>query len=119
MMQLLRGLNKQLDKEPESRKRNFVYYTPIIVPIWPQVCTLLRIQSAICRRCPLYAHAMLIHRKVECLMVQHGIQTSLQCHFLGLAGQAHTRDGYARPRSSLRRQIGQVYELQRNVQLRD
>ena len=99
MMQLLRGLNKQLDKEPESRKRNFVYHTPIIVPIWPQVCTLLRIQGSICRRCPLYAHAMLIHLKVECLMGQYGMQTSLQCHFLGCAGQAHPGDDCSRPQS--------------------
>ena len=38
MMQLLRGLNKQMDRQIEARKRNFAYHAPVIVPIWPQVC---------------------------------------------------------------------------------
>jgi hypothetical protein len=38
MMQLLRLLNRLLERSPESRRRNLSWYTPIIVPVWPQVC---------------------------------------------------------------------------------
>lgn len=37
MMQLLRLLNKLLDKHPESRRRLLNWHTPVIVPVWPQV----------------------------------------------------------------------------------
>lgn len=37
MMQLLRLLNRPLERSPESRRRNLAWYTPIIVPVWPQV----------------------------------------------------------------------------------
>jgi hypothetical protein len=38
MMQLLRLLNRLLERSPEARRRNLAWYTPIIVPVWPQVC---------------------------------------------------------------------------------
>jgi hypothetical protein len=37
MMQLLRLLNRPLERSPETRRRNLAWYTPIIVPVWPQV----------------------------------------------------------------------------------
>jgi transformation/transcription domain-associated protein len=37
MMQLLRLLNRPLERSPESKRRNLTWYTPIIVPVWPQV----------------------------------------------------------------------------------
>ncbi|KAK9813189.1 hypothetical protein WJX72_010368 [[Myrmecia] bisecta] len=37
MMQLLRSLNRLLDKHPESRRRHLAWHTPVVVPIWPQV----------------------------------------------------------------------------------
>lgn len=36
-MQLLRLLNRPLERSPESKRRNLTWYTPIIVPVWPQV----------------------------------------------------------------------------------
>lgn len=39
MMQLLRLLNRLLDKHPESRRRHLNFYTPAIVPVWMQVPT--------------------------------------------------------------------------------
>jgi transformation/transcription domain-associated protein len=38
MMQLLRLLNRLLERSPESRRRLLAWHTPIIVPVWPQVC---------------------------------------------------------------------------------
>lgn len=37
MMQLLRLLNRLLERSPESRRRLLAWHTPIIVPVWPQV----------------------------------------------------------------------------------
>ena len=37
MMQLLRLLNRLLDKHPESRRRHLSFHTPAIVPVWMQV----------------------------------------------------------------------------------
>ena len=37
MMQLMRAMNRLLDKHPESRRRNLAWHTPVIVPIFPQV----------------------------------------------------------------------------------
>ena len=37
MMQLLRLLNRLLDKHPESRRRHLTFHTPAIVPVWMQV----------------------------------------------------------------------------------
>lgn len=42
MMQLLRLLNRLLERTPESRRRALAWYTPIIVPVWPQVCACVR-----------------------------------------------------------------------------
>ena len=36
-MQLLRLLNRLLDKHPESRRRHLTFHTPAIVPVWMQV----------------------------------------------------------------------------------
>ncbi len=36
MMQLMRMMNRLLDKAPETRRRNLSFHTPVIVPIWPQ-----------------------------------------------------------------------------------
>lgn len=41
MMQLLRLLNRPLERSPESRRRNLAWYTPVIVPVWPQVRAML------------------------------------------------------------------------------
>ncbi len=35
-MQLLRQLNRLLDKHPESRRRHLSFHTPAIVPVWTQ-----------------------------------------------------------------------------------
>ena len=40
MMQLLRNMNRLLDKHPQSRRRHLAWHTPIIVPVYPQVCPL-------------------------------------------------------------------------------
>lgn len=48
MMQLLRCLNKLLDRAPESRRRLLNWHTPIIVPVWPQVCARIRSRAAAC-----------------------------------------------------------------------
>lgn len=37
LMQLLRMMNKLLDKHPESRLRHLNFSAPLVVPIWPQV----------------------------------------------------------------------------------
>ncbi|EIE23491.1 hypothetical protein COCSUDRAFT_65942 [Coccomyxa subellipsoidea C-169] len=37
MMQLLRNMNRLLDKHPQSRRRHLAWHTPIIVPVYPQV----------------------------------------------------------------------------------
>ena len=37
MMQLLRQMNRLLDRFPEARRRCLAFHTPIIVPVWPQV----------------------------------------------------------------------------------
>lgn len=37
LMQLLRMMNKLLDKHPESRSRQLNFSAPLVVPIWPQV----------------------------------------------------------------------------------
>ena len=39
-MQLLRMMNRLLDKNPESRRRQLAWHTPTVVPVWPQVCRL-------------------------------------------------------------------------------
>lgn len=39
MMQLMRMMNRLLDKAPETRRRNLSFHTPVIVPIWPQART--------------------------------------------------------------------------------
>ncbi len=36
MMQLMRMMNRLLDKAPETRRRHLSFHTPVIVPIWPQ-----------------------------------------------------------------------------------
>jgi phosphatidylinositol kinase/protein kinase (PI-3 family) len=36
-MQLLRNMNRLLDKHPQSRRRHLAWHTPIIVPVYPQV----------------------------------------------------------------------------------
>ena len=36
-MQLLRMMNKLLDRHPESRQRMLAWSAPIVVPVWPQV----------------------------------------------------------------------------------
>lgn len=41
MMQLLRNMNRLLDKHPQSRRRHLAWHTPIIVPVYPQVCSLI------------------------------------------------------------------------------
>jgi hypothetical protein len=47
MMQLLRQLNRLLDKYPESRRRHLNFHTPAIVPVWTQARpTALRLLSA-------------------------------------------------------------------------
>ena len=40
MMQLLRQLNRLLDKHPESRRRHLSFHTPAIVPVWTQASRL-------------------------------------------------------------------------------
>ncbi|KAH7432383.1 hypothetical protein KP509_07G020000 [Ceratopteris richardii] len=37
MVQLFRVLNRLFDKNKESRRRHLAFYTPIIIPVWPQV----------------------------------------------------------------------------------
>lgn len=37
MLQLFRVLNKMFDKHKESRRRNLLIHTPIIIPVWSQV----------------------------------------------------------------------------------
>jgi hypothetical protein len=37
MMQLMRNMNRLLDKHPQSRRRHLAWHTPIIVPVYPQV----------------------------------------------------------------------------------
>ena len=36
-MQLLRMMNKLLDRHPESRQRMLAWSAPTVVPVWPQV----------------------------------------------------------------------------------
>jgi transformation/transcription domain-associated protein len=38
MVQLFRVLNRLFDKHKESRRRHLAFHTPIIIPVWPQVC---------------------------------------------------------------------------------
>ena len=37
MMQLMRNMNRLLDKHPQARRRHLSWHTPIIVPVYPQV----------------------------------------------------------------------------------
>eukprot|EP00798_Chlamydomonas_sp_ICE-L_P011531 gene11531-34243_t len=37
IIQLQRSLNRLLDAHPQSRSRNLQWYTPLIIPVWPQV----------------------------------------------------------------------------------
>lgn len=36
-MQVLRMLNRLLDRHPEARRRDLAWNTPSIIPVWPQV----------------------------------------------------------------------------------
>ena len=38
ILQLFRVLNQMFDKHKESRRRNISIHTPIIIPVWSQVC---------------------------------------------------------------------------------
>ena len=40
MMQLMRNMNRLLDKHPQARRRHLAWHTPIIVPVYPQVRSL-------------------------------------------------------------------------------
>lgn len=37
MANLMRAMNRLLDKHPQSRRRHLSWHTPAIVPVWPQV----------------------------------------------------------------------------------
>lgn len=37
MVQLMRHLNRMLEKHKQTRRRHLMFHTPIIVPVWPQV----------------------------------------------------------------------------------
>ena len=41
-MQLLRMMNKLLDRHPESRQRMLAWSAPTVVPVWPQVSLILK-----------------------------------------------------------------------------
>lgn len=45
-MQVLRQLNRLLDRHPEARRRNLAWNTPSIVPVWPQVGPILYSEDA-------------------------------------------------------------------------
>jgi hypothetical protein len=36
-MQLLRLMNKQLDRHADSRRRMLAWHTPVMIPVWQQV----------------------------------------------------------------------------------
>lgn len=38
ILQLFRVLNQMFDKHKESRRRHISIHTPIIIPVWSQVC---------------------------------------------------------------------------------
>jgi hypothetical protein len=40
MMQLMRSMNRLLDKQPQARRRHLSWHTPVIVPVYPQVPSL-------------------------------------------------------------------------------
>lgn len=37
LMQVLRAMNRLLDRHPQSRRRHLAWNTPSIIPVWPQV----------------------------------------------------------------------------------
>lgn len=37
VVQLMRHLNRLLDKHKQSRRRHLQFHTPVVVPVWPQV----------------------------------------------------------------------------------
>jgi hypothetical protein len=37
LMQLLRLMNRLLDKHPDSRRRLLAWHTPVMIPVWQQV----------------------------------------------------------------------------------
>lgn len=41
ILQLFRVMNRMFDKHKESRRRHICIHTPIIIPVWSQVITLL------------------------------------------------------------------------------
>lgn len=51
MVQLFRVLNRLLEKHKESRRRLLAFNTPIIIPVWPQVCIDQRYDLAILVNC--------------------------------------------------------------------
>ena len=60
MMQLLRNMNRLLEQHPQSRRRHLAWHTPIIVPVYPQVCLCPAGSNVALCRCrlplPLAAH---------------------------------------------------------------
>jgi transformation/transcription domain-associated protein len=37
VVQLMRHLNRLLEKHKQSRRRHLLFHTPVVVPVWPQV----------------------------------------------------------------------------------
>ncbi|KAK9855808.1 hypothetical protein WJX84_006870 [Apatococcus fuscideae] len=66
MMQLLRQMNRLLDRFPEARRRCLAFHTPIIVPVWPQV-RLLEEDASYCS----YGEAYEAYKKI----VEEGVVT--------------------------------------------
>ena len=38
VVQLMRLLNKLLEAHPPCRSKGLAWHTPLVVPVWPQVC---------------------------------------------------------------------------------